>query len=54
MKNLGARRENYYDASVASHSFTVFFYSAGNVPYWFAVQVSDTTMLNNDYMLTTK
>ena len=51
---VGTRWENYYYTSVASHSFTVFLYSAVKVQYWFAVQVSDTTMLVFDYMLTTK
>ena len=36
MKNLGARRENYYETSVASHSCAVFFYSAGKAKYWYA------------------
>jgi hypothetical protein len=39
---------------IAIGTFTVFLYSAGNVPYGYAVQVSDTTMLVSDYMLTTK
>ncbi len=40
---VGTRRENYYYTSVASHSCTVFLYSAGKVQYWFAVQVIDTS-----------
>ncbi len=55
-----ARQKNYHDTSLALHSCTVLFlfggqiYFLNDVEVWFAVQVSDTTMLNIDYMLVTK